>query len=43
MLVINANHKMAGFFNLASSCMVKGSRSPRIFLAQNTAWHYLIR
>jgi len=33
MMIINANLKLAGFFNLASRWLVKGSRSPRAFLA----------
>ncbi len=32
MMIINANLKLAGFFNLASRWLVKGSRSPRAFL-----------
>ncbi len=33
MMIINANLKLAGFFNLAGRWLVKGSRSPRVFLA----------
>lgn len=33
MMIINANLKLAGFFNLASRWLVKGARSPRTFLA----------
>ena len=37
MMILNANLKLAGFFNLAGRWLVKGARSPRTFLALEVA------